>query len=715
MIRRRARDDVSVSFVRFGWFVLTTRDIVDHVDPPTAAGAPDFRTLFEGAPGCYLVLGPDLTIVAVSDSYLRATMTRRDDIVGRGLFDVFPANPDDDAETGVGNLSASLERVRRDLNPDAMAVQKYDIQRPEADGGGFEQRWWSPINLPVLGPDGKLSHIIHCVEDVTEFVRVAERGAANEELATALQQRTVQMEVDILRRSQDLHDANARLRAASDAKNDFLSRMSHELRTPLNAILGFAQLLEMEPLDVRQLDFASQIAYAGRHLLGLIDEVLDITQIESGQLRLSLEPVHVQDAIDAAVRMVQPLADARSVRVSDHLSAVGDQHVRADFQRLQQVFVNLLANAVKYNREGGDVRLSFDEVTPGRARIIVADTGIGIAHADLSLLFAPFERLGADCTDVEGSGLGLAVTKHLVEAMGGTIDVESRLGQGTSFSVELPLCASSRVPVDDKRRSPIVTAERSAARRTVLYVEDNLSNVRLVEEILRDRQEVSLLIATSGARAIQLARERLPHVVLLDLHLPDMSGEDVLRELRLDPRTASTCVVVLSADATPANARRLIAAGATEYMTKPFDISTLLRVISQAPAAADAVGATPSAHPVLDDGVMSMFHQLVDSSVDGGRRIADLISTFLRDAERRVVDLEAATASGEWPVVRELAHSLAGSSLGFGTRLLAQECHQLERSAAAGTVVDVDGTMARIRAAFVQARTELEAEFLSSV
>lgn len=678
-------------------------------------GAPDFRALFEGAPGCYLVLDPDLTIIAVSDSYLRATMTRRDDVVGRGLFDVFPANPNDEAETGVGNLAASLERVRRDLIPDAMAVQKYDIQRPDADGGGFEQRWWSPINVPVLGSDGGLISIIHRVEDVTEFVRVAERSAAHEELATELQHRTAQMEADILRRSQDLHDANARLRAASNAKNDFLSRMSHELRTPLNAILGFAQLLERESLEARPLDFASQIELAGRHLLGLIDEVLDISQIESGYLRLSLEPVHVQDAIDAAVRMVRPLADARSVRVSDHITAVGGQHVHADAQRLQQVFVNLLANAVKYNRVGGDVRLSFDEVTPGRARIIVADTGIGIAHADLSLLFAPFERLGADRTDAEGSGLGLALTKNLIEAMGGTIGVESRLGQGTTFWIELPICAPPRVLLDDSPRPAAVVTAGAGARRTVLYVEDNLSNVRLVEEIFRDREEVTLLIATSGAVAIELAGQRLPDVVLLDLHLPDMSGEDVLRELRLDPRTASMCIVVLSADATPANARRLIADGATEYMTKPFDINALLRVIFNAPVPARVAAVSQSPASELDEGVLAMFHQLVGSSFDGETRVADLIATFLHDAERRVVELEASGDSGDWPNVRELAHSLAGSSLAFGTRLLAQECCDLERAASVGAVVDVDGTMARIRSALLRARTELESEFLSSV
>jgi signal transduction histidine kinase len=228
---------------------------------------PDFRSLFEAAPGSYLVLDPELVIVGVSDSYLRDTMTVREEILGRPLFEVFPDNPDDPQADGENNLRASLDRVRRDLVPDTMATQKYDIRRPAAEGGGFEVRYWSPVNSPVLGPGGDLAFIIHSVEDVTRRLE-AERA---------------------------LRDAKLEAERANEAKSEYLSRMSHELRTPLNAILGFAQLLELEELTDEQRENLHFILNAARHLRGLINEVLDIAAIEAGRLPLSLEPVPVAE------------------------------------------------------------------------------------------------------------------------------------------------------------------------------------------------------------------------------------------------------------------------------------------------------------------------------------------------------------------------------------------------------------------------------------
>jgi signal transduction histidine kinase len=271
-----------------------------------AVGPVDFSSLFEAAPGLYLVLDPDLVIVAVSDAYLRATMTDRERILGRGLFEVFPDNPDDPEATGEGNLRASLARVARDRVPDSMAVQQYDIRRPEADGGGFEVRYWSPYNSPVLGPDGDLAYIIHSVEDVTEFVRLKELGSEQQQRTTSLQRDNARMEAETLRRSKDLQEANRRLRAADEAKSEYLSRMSHELRTPLNAILGFAQLLEMDELRDEQRENLGYILSAARHLLALINEVLDIAAIEAGRLTLSLEPVPVAEVASEAVSLIRP-------------------------------------------------------------------------------------------------------------------------------------------------------------------------------------------------------------------------------------------------------------------------------------------------------------------------------------------------------------------------------------------------------------------------
>src|SRR5262249_44165067 len=277
---------------------------------------PDFQALFESAPGLYLVLDPDLTIVAVSDAYLKGTMTRREDIVGRGIFDVFPDNPDDPEATGVSNLSASLDRVRHDSVADTMAVQKYDIRRPDEEGGGFEERFWSPRNIPVLDDRRQLAYIIHRVEDVTDFVRLEERGTEQEE--------------EIVRRSQELQQLNKRLQAAALAKNEFLSRMSHELRTPLAAIMGFSELLTLSDLDDRRKEWAAMSLRAGKHLLQLVDEVLDISRIEAGELSMSLEPVPLAPLMDEAIELMGPMASGRGVTIHAPEIPAGSGYVLAD-------------------------------------------------------------------------------------------------------------------------------------------------------------------------------------------------------------------------------------------------------------------------------------------------------------------------------------------------------------------------------------------------
>jgi signal transduction histidine kinase len=359
----------------------------------------DFRALFEGAPGLYLVLDPDFRIVAVSDAYLAATMTRRDEILGRGIFDVFPDNPDDPEATGEANLRASLEHVRRHRVLDTMAVQKYDIERPEEEGGGFEERFWSPLNSPVLDEHKRLVYIIHRVEDVTEFVRLQQRESRHEAVAHELQERTARMESEIIRRSQDLQEANKQLRAANSAKNEFLSRMSHELRSPLGAIMGFGQLLEFADLDDQQKHKVGMILKASDHLLSIVNEVLDISRVEEGRLSISQEAVAVQPLIDDAVELMRPLAAGMQVEIHAPRYSGGNGYVSADAQRLKQVVINLLANAIKYNRRGGDVRIAVEPAAADRVRISVSDTGNGIEQSSLAKLFVPFERLDAAGSD----------------------------------------------------------------------------------------------------------------------------------------------------------------------------------------------------------------------------------------------------------------------------------------------------------------------------
>jgi signal transduction histidine kinase/ActR/RegA family two-component response regulator len=547
--------------------------------PARDPAEPDFRTLFEATPGLYLVLDPEFRIVAVSDAYLEATMTKREDILARDIFDVFPDNPDDPAATGVANLRESLERVRHQRAPDTMAVQKYDIRRPAEDGGGFEVRYWSPVNCPVLDGRRQLAYIIHRVEDVTDFVRLKERGSEQEAVTAELRERAEKMEAEVLRRSIELQEANKRLRVANEAKNEFLSRMSHELRTPLAAIMGFSELLGLSDLGEEKQRWVSQVFKASQHLLSLINEVLDLSRIEAGQLSISPEPVPLGRILEEALELMGPVAESRGVVIHPPPALAGSSYVFADEQRLKQVLINLVSNAVKYNRDGGEVRIALDAVDSDRLRISVEDTGAGIDEESQAKLFVPFERLNAAASGVDGTGLGLALSRTLIEAMGGSIGVESTPGVGSRFLIELGRGEPAAVEMPSGEEHPLLAERAYTGERRLLYIEDTIANVRLIEEILQSRPSIRLIPAMMGQLGLELAREHDPDLILLDLHLPDLNGEEVLAQLRADERTRDIPVIILSADATMRQLAPLLATGARDYLTKPIRVRRLLEVM----------------------------------------------------------------------------------------------------------------------------------------
>jgi signal transduction histidine kinase/ActR/RegA family two-component response regulator len=382
-------------------------------------------------------------------------------------------------------------------------------------------------------------------------------------------------------RTKSLLEARLAAEKANRAKSDFLSRMSHELRTPLNAVLGFGQLLELDGLTPDQAENVSQITKGGSHLLDLINEILDISQIESGHMSMSPEAVQVGEVVEAAVSLLRPLAEERAVHLIGSMDHGCGHYIFADRQRLKQILLNLLGNGIKYNRQGGSVSISCFQPVRGILRIQVTDTGPGISPEQFHLLFAPFERLGAEQTSVPGTGVGLALSRGLAEAMGGKLDVESTPGRGSTFWVEFPIVESPVKMFEDATSQRAPRADEAGAV-TVLHIEDNLANVELVERVLAQRPDITVLPAMQGRMGVDLARRHHPVLILLDLNLVDLPGAEVLQILRDDPQTADIPVAIVSADAMPRQVQRLMSSGAVAYLTKPINIHKLLDLVDDA-------------------------------------------------------------------------------------------------------------------------------------
>jgi signal transduction histidine kinase/ActR/RegA family two-component response regulator len=403
----------------------------------------------------------------------------------------------------------------------------------------------------------------------------------NERLEQRVQERTMQLELA----NSELELAIEEARNANQAKSAFLSSMSHELRTPLNAILGFAQILAADNMPTtpeQKKEFAGHILKSGRHLLTLINEILDLAKVEAGALTLSMEPVGLAEVLAECRAMIEPLAAARGIRV--HFPAAGaPEHaaarVAADRTRLKQVLLNLLSNAVKYNREGGTVTVACAFCGSERLRLSVADTGMGLRPEQVAALFQPFNRLGQENGTQEGTGIGLVFTKRLVELMKGEIGAASTPGAGSTFWIELTTAGGANgapaQPAAPVRQDGglVAAAPDGAARRPILYIEDNPANLRLVQEIVAYRADLRLLSAPDGHAGLALAHTHHPAVILMDLNLPGMNGFEVLAQLRRDPATAHIPAIALTANAMPRDVERGMSAGFARYLTKPIDIA----------------------------------------------------------------------------------------------------------------------------------------------
>jgi len=383
------------------------------------------------------------------------------------------------------------------------------------------------------------------------------------------------------------------LEASNKAKTEFLSRMSHELRTPLNAVIGFSKLLRLDdvkPLSAEQLERVQHVENAGSHLLALVNDVLDLSRIESGEMSVSSQAVQLPRVIEEAATMVSPLVTKAGIevfvasespiaglgrRTDARAAPPGDLWVNADPVRLRQVLVNLLSNAVKYNRPGGRVALTWRR-TDDECEILVTDTGQGIPADQLAGLFQPFNRLGAESSAVEGTGIGLVLSRQLAEMMGGTLTISSTFGVGTCASLKLGISSAPAAKPDPARLGRCESP--AAPSLTVLYAEDDEVNAELVRQLVTMRRGVSLRVATSGAMALESARADPPDLMLVDMNLGDMTGIELARELRRDRATRDVCLVALSADALPEQIRAAMACGFESYLTKPINFDEVLAV-----------------------------------------------------------------------------------------------------------------------------------------
>ncbi len=397
-----------------------------------------------------------------------------------------------------------------------------------------------------------------------------------------------------------LNQAMAIAEKANLAKSDFLSSMSHELRTPLSAILGFAQLIESgnpPPTDTQKRSI-DQILQAGWYLLELINEILDLALIESGKLSLSLEPMGLADVMLECAAMIEPQAHKRGIRVT--FPPLGMRYfVKADRTRVKQVLINLLSNAIKYNSVGGSVTVTCEERVPGRIRISVEDTGSGLAPEQIEQLFQPFNRLGQEANAEEGTGIGLVMTKRLVELMGGAIGLDSVVGQGCVFWVEMDLTNTRVQDVGEVSDEPTKTyRQTNAAQHLLLYVEDNPANLMLVEDLIARRPDIKLITARDGLEGVALARSALPDMILMDINLPGISGITALLILAKDPSTKHIPIVALSANAMPRDIAKGLEAGFFRYLTKPIKVNEFMDTLDLTLKHADAHPAPHAGQPL---------------------------------------------------------------------------------------------------------------------
>lgn len=558
----------------------------------------DFQALFDAAPGIYLVLDAAFNMVAANEARLKATMTTREEIIGRNLFEVFPDNPDDPAADGVRNLRLSLERVLQTKQPDAMAVQKYDIPRPDAQGGGFEVRYWSPLNSPVLGENGELKYIIHRVEDVTDFMRLKQQEAQ-------LQSHADRIENEIYKRAQEVQEANRKFEAANTelqrlytetqdlaaAQQRFFSQVSHELRTPLTLILGPVEQLLSEHSGVsaqHRRDLES-IARNARSLLRHVNDLLDVAKYTSGTMSVAYARTDLAERLRVAVAHFDSASTGRALSLVVDAPQMLEAEVEPE--KIDRILINLLSNAFKFTPDGGQIRCTLKS-DGNDAVFSVADTGPGVAPHLREAVFEPFRQGDEGLTRrSSGTGLGLAIVRDFVVLHGGVISVRDAPGGGALFECRLPLrapagvkVAAARATLDEWnfrqaaetqiRRAPAAQRAAGAEDALVLVVEDNPDMVQFIVQTLAPSYRIAT--ASNGAEGLREAERLKPDVIVSDLMMPEMSGDQLVAALAQHEDLRETPVLLLTARADEETRVEALRQGAQDFLAKPFSVEELL-------------------------------------------------------------------------------------------------------------------------------------------
>lgn len=540
-----------------------------------------YKRIFESGPALYLILSPKFQILDATDAYLKATLTKRENIIGKGLFEVFPDNPDDAMATGTANLHASLQRVLKSKVMDTMAIQKYDVARP--DGTGFDVKYWSCFNTPVMNESGEVEFIIHRAEEVTDFILQKEQDAAQEK----------KLEFELYQRAQELQVNNQKLREAEKLKSEFLATMSHEIRTPMNGIIGMTELLLLTNLNSDQKNYVKVIQDSSTNLMTIINDILDFSKIEAGKMDLEIINFSPVQVVESQQDLLATKYKSKKLALTTYIDPKIPKFLKGDPGRIGQVLLNLIGNAIKFTDTGSifvEAKLEKDS----RIKFSVTDTGIGISKENISQLFQPFTQADSSTSrKYGGTGLGLSISKKLVTFMNGEIGCDSTPGKGSCFWFILPLPAGEQTgdeippPRSDLHNLRILIAEHDPIAREVLnkYISSwgatigIASSVKSCLQTLQDETE----------------RGRPYDVIFLSLSPKSL---DVAKQITTNPMFKKTKLILISEYGEVINQSEMLSLGFAANITKPFKQSQIFDSIVS--TISDASHSVPVQAPILN-------------------------------------------------------------------------------------------------------------------